>query len=231
MAWSEERVAILKKMWLEGNSASEIAKALGNITRNAVIGKVHRLGLSNRDTNVSKSNDSSPKITGNVKRGRPPKVNKEQKKRGRPLKVKESIDFNRAKNIKDKTAKPLGDVTQTSDEKLEIVSDLSEETLKNLLKVEKKSKKISLMELTEKTCKWPIGDPATDTFWFCGHESQPGKPYCKTHISKHKQITKPHHKKGQIAGFKAVLTNYLYNYVVNIKYASNESILALLNFM
>ena len=47
MAWSDERVAILKKMWLEGNSASEIAKELGNITRNAVIGKVHRLGLSN----------------------------------------------------------------------------------------------------------------------------------------------------------------------------------------
>ena len=54
MAWSDERVAILKKMWLEGNSASEIAKNLGNITRNAVIGKVHRLGLSNRDTNISK---------------------------------------------------------------------------------------------------------------------------------------------------------------------------------
>ena len=47
---------------------------------------------------------------------------------------------------------------------------LSEETIKNLLKVEMKSKKISLMELTERTCKWPIGDPATDTFWFCGHD-------------------------------------------------------------
>ena len=54
MAWDDERVAILKKMWLEGNSASEIAKELGNITRNAVIGKVHRLGLSNRDANISK---------------------------------------------------------------------------------------------------------------------------------------------------------------------------------
>ena len=53
---------------------------------------------------------------------------------------------------------------------LEVVSDLSEETIKNLLKVEMKSKKISLMELTERTCKWPIGDPATDTFWFCGHD-------------------------------------------------------------
>ena len=115
MAWSDERVAVLKKMWLDGNSASEIAKELGNITRNAVIGKVHRK-LSRENT-------------------------------------------------------------------LKVVSDLSEETLKDLLKVEMKSKKISLMDLTEKTCKWPIGDPATNTFWFCGHEAEPGKPYCKTHIS------------------------------------------------
>ena len=61
MAWSDERVAVLKKMWLEGNSASEIAKELGNITRNAVIGKVHRLGLSNRDTNVSKAGVTAEK--------------------------------------------------------------------------------------------------------------------------------------------------------------------------
>ena len=61
--------------------------------------------------------------------------------------------------------------------------DLSEETLKTLIDIESKSKKISLMDLTERTCKWPIGDPATEKFWFCGHESEPGKPYCKTHIS------------------------------------------------
>ena len=93
MAWNDERVAILKKMWLEGNSASEIAKELGNITRNAVIGKVHRLGLSNRDTNVSKSGANPTKAIKNVKRGRPPKVNQEPKKRGRPQKPKGPKDF------------------------------------------------------------------------------------------------------------------------------------------
>ena len=87
MAWNDERVAILKKMWLEGNSASEIAKELGNITRNAVIGKVHRLGLSNRDTSISKSGANPTKAIKNVKRGRPPKVNQEPKKRGRPQKL------------------------------------------------------------------------------------------------------------------------------------------------
>ena len=48
MSWTDERVEILKKMWGEGQSASQIAKELGGVTRNAVIGKVHRLGLSNR---------------------------------------------------------------------------------------------------------------------------------------------------------------------------------------
>ena len=182
MAWSDERVAVLKKMWLDGNSASEIAKELGDITRNAVIGKVHRLGLSNRDTNASGVGPGINKAVKSVKRGRPVKLDKEPKKRGRPQKIKETRGFH-------ETADAVKSITATSatkrsnDSKPEVVSDLSEETLKSLLKIEMKSKKISLMDLTERTCKWPIGDPATDSFWFCGHEAEPGKPYCKTHIS------------------------------------------------
>ena len=183
MAWSDERVAILKKMWLEGSSASEIAKELGNITRNAVIGKVHRLGMSNRDTNNLKSGSSTSNAKKSVRRGRPPKVNKEEKKRGRPHKLKDPGDFPGTSDVKEKSTTSYGKEIRLDDSKIKVASDLSEETLQNILKVEMKSKKISLMELTERTCKWPIGDPATDTFWFCGHESEPGKPYCKTHIS------------------------------------------------
>ena len=183
MAWSDERVAVLKKMWLEGNSASEIAKELGNITRNAVIGKVHRLGLSNRDTNVSKASVTAEKSIKGLKRGRPPKVNKEPTKRGRPQKITQPKDLNDTTLERGKPISTSGATERSNDSRLEVVSDLSEETLKDLLKVEMKSKKISLMDLTERTCKWPIGDPATDEFWFCGHEAEPGKPYCTTHIS------------------------------------------------
>ena len=183
MAWSDERVAVLKKMWLEGNSASEIAKELGNITRNAVIGKVHRLGLSNRDTNVSKAGVTAEKSIKGLKRGRPPKINKEPTKRGRPQKITQPKDLNDTTLEKGKPISMSGATERSNDSRLEVVSDLSEETLKDLLKVEMKSKKISLMDLTERTCKWPIGDPATDEFWFCGHEAEPGKPYCQTHIS------------------------------------------------
>ena len=183
MAWSDERVAVLKEMWLNGNSASEIAKELGDITRNAVIGKVHRLGLSNRDSNALRAGAGVNKVVKSVKRGRPAKVDKEPKKRGRPQKAKDPRDFHETPADKEKYITATGGTKRSNDSKLEVVSDLSEETLKNLLKVEMKSKKISLMDLTERTCKWPIGDPATDTFWFCGHEAEPGKPYCKTHIS------------------------------------------------
>ena len=183
MAWSDERVAILKKMWLEGSSASEIAKELGNITRNAVIGKVHRLGMSNRDTNNLKSGSSTSNAKKSVRRGRPPKVNKEEKKRGRPHKLKDHGDFPETLDVTEKSTTSSAKEMRLDENKTKVASDLSEETLQNILKVEMKSKKISLMELTERTCKWPIGDPATDTFWFCGHESEPGKPYCKTHIS------------------------------------------------
>ena len=183
MAWSDERVAVLKKMWLEGNSASEIAKELGNITRNAVIGKVHRLGLSNRDTNVSKAGVTAEKSIKGLKRGRPPKINKEPTKRGRPQKITQPKDLNDTTLERGKPISTSGATERSNDSRLEVVSDLSEETLKDLLKVEMKSKKICLMDLTERTCKWPIGDPATDEFWFCGHEAEPGKPYCQTHIS------------------------------------------------
>ena len=62
-------------------------------------------------------------------------------------------------------------------------NEISPEALASVREVEKRARKRSLMELTERTCKWPIGDPATEKFWFCGLPSQPGKPYCEAHVS------------------------------------------------
>ena len=61
-------------------------------------------------------------------------------------------------------------------------NEISPEALATVKEVEKGAKKLSLLQLTEKTCKWPIGDPATDDFWFCGLEVQTGKPYCEAHV-------------------------------------------------
>ena len=61
-------------------------------------------------------------------------------------------------------------------------NEISPEALASVREVEKRARKLTLMELTERTCKWPIGDPATDDFWFCGLPSTPGKPYCEAHV-------------------------------------------------
>jgi len=61
-------------------------------------------------------------------------------------------------------------------------NEISPEALAKVSEVEKTAKRISLMELTEKTCKWPVGDPATDDFWFCGLAVKTGKPYCEAHV-------------------------------------------------
>ncbi len=61
-------------------------------------------------------------------------------------------------------------------------NEISPEALAKVNEVEKSAKKITLMELTEKTCKWPVGDPATPDFWFCGLPVQQGKPYCEAHV-------------------------------------------------
>ena len=61
-------------------------------------------------------------------------------------------------------------------------NEISPEALASVREVEKRARKLTLMELTERTCKWPIGDPATDKFWFCGLPAQAGKPYCEAHV-------------------------------------------------
>ena len=61
-------------------------------------------------------------------------------------------------------------------------NEIDPEALAKVSEVEKKAKKLTLMELTERTCKWPVGDPATPDFWFCGLPVQSGKPYCEAHV-------------------------------------------------
>ena len=76
MSWTDERVETLKRMWAEGQSASQIAKELGGVTRNAVIGKVHRLGLSNR--NEDGAADPAPEAKPEPKAEKAPKAKAEK---------------------------------------------------------------------------------------------------------------------------------------------------------
>ena len=196
MSWTDERVETLKRMWSEGQSASAIAKELGGVTRNAVIGKVHRLGLSNRNDEAEAKPEPAPAPAPKAakKPARPDTAPVQAANKPEPV-----VEDKPAATAAD--AEPAGDATAAtpapafSPARRPIVpagqplppqpsaNEISPEALAEVREVEKKARKLTLMELTERTCKWPIGDPATDKFWFCGLPATPGKPYCEAHVS------------------------------------------------
>ena len=194
MSWTDERVETLKKMWAEGQSASQIAKELGGVTRNAVIGKVHRLGLSNRvgggaaeeetvtEVPVAKPVEAPKPTPEPVVAAQPaPKPAPEP----RPAPAVERPAPAAAAPASNVTPLPLRKAIVPAGQPLPpqpSLNEISPETLASAREVEKRARRLTLMELTERTCKWPIGDPATDKFWFCGLPSAPGKPYCEAHV-------------------------------------------------
>ena len=196
MSWTDERVDLLKKMWNEGHSASSIAKELGSVTRNAVIGKVHRLGLSNR-------NGPEPAIDAPATPPTPepeaPVVDLAQAKAERaetqpepeatakpdtdPVAAPEPTDDVEDEDpVASYTPRPIIPAGQPLPPQPS-ANEIDPEALATVREVEKTAKKLSLLELTERTCKWPVGDPATDEFWFCGLPVKPGKPYCEAHVA------------------------------------------------
>ncbi|SMY08633.1 GcrA family cell cycle regulator [Flavimaricola marinus] len=181
MSWTDERVETLKKMWGEGQSASQIAKELGGVTRNAVIGKVHRLGLSNRTGTGATAPAAAPAAAAPAKPAAAPAKEKapEPAAAAAPAPKAEPDEppeppMSAARRAIIPAGQPLP--PQPS------LNEISPEALAKVNEVEKTAKRLSLMELTEKTCKWPVGDPATPDFWFCGLPTQAGKPYCEAHV-------------------------------------------------
>jgi GcrA cell cycle regulator len=184
MSWTDERVETLKRMWGEGQSASQIAKELGGVTRNAVIGKVHRLGLSNRVG--GKDEDEAAEAP--VAAAAPPPAAAARPEPAAPRaepQVKAEPPRPAAPPASNVTPLPIRKAIIPAGQPLPpqpSLNEISPEALASVREVEKRAKRLTLMELTERTCKWPIGDPATDDFWFCGLPSLPGKPYCEAHV-------------------------------------------------
>ncbi len=192
MSWTDERVELLKRMWAEGQSASQIAKELGGVTRNAVIGKVHRLGLSNRAGDGAAQGDEAeaPVAAPAAARAEAPRPAEVPRAAAPQPEAPRAAPVERAAPA---APAPSATVTPLPVRKAVIpagqplppqpsLNEISPEALASVREVEKRARKLTLMELTERTCKWPIGDPATDDFWFCGLPSLPGKPYCEAHV-------------------------------------------------
>lgn len=151
MSWTDERVELLKRLWSEGLSASQIAGQMGEITRNAVIGKVHRLGLSGRAKAAAPAAPARP---------RKPREEAEVRPQ-RPL-----TQGNTAL-----AAEPEAAVEPTPAPAPETAPD-------NVVVM---AQRCTIMNLTESTCRWPLGEPGTEAFHFCGGKSRPGSPYCAHH--------------------------------------------------
>lgn len=204
MSWTDNRVEILKRMWAEGQSASAIAKELGGVTRNAVIGKVHRLGLSNRteEAPAETAPAASPAAQPATAEARSAATAARSEAAPQPAAAAAArLEAAPAAAASPQPApgpqagaapapqpafnpvprRPIVPAGQPLPPQPS-ANEISPEALASVREVEKRARKLSLMELTERTCKWPIGDPATEKFWFCGLPSQPGKPYCEAHV-------------------------------------------------
>lgn len=182
MSWTDERVETLKRMWNEGQSASQIAKEIGGVTRNAVIGKVHRLGLSNRAAPVAEAS-TAPKSEPAAEVPQEAAATDPAPQRAAP--ERKTVAFAEAAAAPAEPQTPARRQIIPAGQPLPpqpSANEISPEALATVREVEKRAKKLTLMELTERTCKWPVGDPATPDFWFCGLPTQQSKPYCEAHV-------------------------------------------------
>ena len=191
MSWTDERIDLLKRLWGEGQSASQIAGQLGGVTRNAVIGKVHRLKLDSRLKSATAA--EVPVVLAAPKPSRPVLV--------------ESVpapapEIAAPRILTPVQAAPLPAAAP------HLVAAPSRPTLHavmgaNALKIEPEedvlgevetiaeprpsgevvpiSRNLTLVQLSERTCKWPLGDPLSAEFRFCGNHSHDASPYCQYH--------------------------------------------------
>jgi GcrA cell cycle regulator len=153
MNWTDERVEMLKKLWADGLSASQIAGQLGGVSRNAVIGKVHRLKLSSR----GRATSSQPRQKKTVHAGG-------AKSGGRTM-------VTRTVSIGATALQAQFDAEPVARQMLRPVENV----------VVPISRRLKLVELSEHTCKWPNGDPLSEEFHFCGNDSAETGPYCTYH--------------------------------------------------
>ena len=186
MAWTEERVTKLQELWAEGLTASQIAKALGSVSRNAVIGKVHRLGLSNRTTGAKPGEADGEEPIELKKKETVATTATETTK---PAAAPTATAAPAAQQPESKAPAPVAAVEASETDvasPAESVATPSMGVEPNPIallaaEAEKNARKLSLLELNERTCKWPIGDPSTSDFYFCGLQAAPEKPYCAAH--------------------------------------------------
>lgn len=181
MAWTEERVDILKKLWGEGYSASQIAARLGDVTRNAVIGKAHRLGLSGRQTTRPAAGRAAAPARAEAPKAEAPSAPQGGSRASSGGGQKASISAVSRGSVG--AGSGAAALDSRAERQAEAAAEIELETAPLEVIDGARPGTVTLLDLKERMCKWPIGDPGDEDFRFCGSKSQVGQPYCAEHCT------------------------------------------------
>lgn len=192
MSWTEERIERLKKMWHDGATASQIADELGGVSRNAVIGKAHRLGLEQRPSPVKPGEDkeqkkavaaapapAAPKAAG--PRVEAPRVQPAPAAPAQPQQTPVQQQRQTSHEMQYRSIGPGGFVRQGPGEQHAPIPPAPPRRLVPAKPSPEVADKTSLLDLNDRICKWPMGHPGEPDFHFCGQPANPGFPYCVEH--------------------------------------------------
>jgi GcrA cell cycle regulator len=203
MSWTEERIERLKAMWSDGKTASQIADELGGVSRNAVIGKAHRLGLDSRPSPVKPGEEKPASAKAESPTKAEPLTPASEK--ATPSRVKEKPAIAAAleaaapmpppsqpqaqpqaprspdSTMQYRSVGPGGFIRQGPGDTQAPIPPAPPRRLVPAKPSPEVADKTSLLDLNDRICKWPIGHPGEPDFHFCGNPSNPGFPYCVAH--------------------------------------------------
>jgi GcrA cell cycle regulator len=189
MSWTEERIERLRKMWHDGATASQIADELGGVSRNAVIGKAHRLGLEARPSPVKTGEEKEKPAPAAAKpapkpapAARPAPTPAAMPAAERPAPQQTPTSPQRPQSdVQYRSIGPGGFVRQGPGEQQAPIPPAPPRRLVPAKPSPEVADKTSLLDLNDRICKWPMGHPGEPDFHFCGQQANPGFPYCVQH--------------------------------------------------
>jgi len=195
LSWTDERIDRLKELWSQGKTASHIADELGGVSRNAVIGKAHRLGLQSRPSPVT-PNEPAPRARAKREKAEAPAAPRAApaapaapwEGEARAPAARPAREAAAQPALPSTPAEPLvrsigpgGFVRQGPSDQQAPIPPAPPRRLVPAKPSPEVADKTSLLDLNERICKWPIGHPGEPEFHFCGNQANPGFPYCVEH--------------------------------------------------
>jgi GcrA cell cycle regulator len=190
MSWTDERIERLKNMWAKGATASQIADELGGVSRNAVIGKAHRLGLEQRPSPVKPGEEKEVKKAAPAVAAPKPAAPKPESPKPAPAAPAAAAPSSpqaapatpqRGPEIQYRSIGPGGFIRQGPGDQQPPIPPAPPRRLVPAKPSPEVADKTSLLELNDRVCKWPMGHPGEPDFHFCGEPANPGFPYCVNH--------------------------------------------------